>query len=73
MASGLFLCCLHPTPFRQGLGHQMARGRCCERNTDPFAAATSLAPFPPLPLATVPPGPVRNEEQVLEGHGSAVG
>lgn len=49
MASGLFLCCLHPTPFRQGLGHQMARGRCCERNTDPFAAATSLAPFPPLP------------------------
>lgn len=49
MASVLFLCCLHPTPFRQGLGHQMARGRCCECSTDPFAAATSLAPFPLLP------------------------
>lgn len=61
----------HYTPFR--LGHQMARGWCCECSTDPFTAATSLAPVLRSLLATLPPGPVRNEEQVSEGHALAVG
>lgn len=69
----LFPCCLHPTPFRRA-GHQTAAGGgAVSVRSSLAAAAPASSPSLCSLLATLLPGPMRNEEPVLEGHGSAVG
>lgn len=64
MVTVVFLsACIPLLSGTRGLGHQMARGWCCNCSRGPFAAAGSLALFPLLP-----PGPTAIWAVRTEGH-----